>query len=83
MKLIGCWRFTGNPRQNGVVKVRNNEITPLRPDSVVGEFTKASESRISEIVFVRASFAVFLTRWRACVVREQPLPSGSLENVGD
>ena len=40
--------YTGTPTQNGVVTVGNNETTPLRPDSLLGEFTKASESRISE-----------------------------------
>ena len=48
MTLIGCWRFTGTPTQNGVVTVGNNETTPLRSDSLLGEFTKPSESRISE-----------------------------------
>ena len=33
---------------SGVVTVGNNESSPLRPDSLPGEFTKASESRISE-----------------------------------
>ena len=38
----------GTPAQNGVVTVNANETTPLRPDSFPGEFTKASESRVSE-----------------------------------
>ena len=29
----------------------NNEITPLLPDSLLGEFMKANESRISETSF--------------------------------
>ena len=45
MTLIG---FTGTPTQNGVVTVGNNEATPLLTDSFLDEFTKASESRISE-----------------------------------
>ena len=48
MTVIGCWRFTGTPAQNGVVTVGNSETTPLRPDSLLGEFTKLSESLISE-----------------------------------
>ena len=48
MTLIGCWRFTGTPTQNAAVTVDNNETTPLRPDSLFGEFTQASERRISE-----------------------------------
>ena len=47
MTMIGCWRFTGTPTQNRVVTVGNNDTTPLRPDSHLGEFTKASESRTS------------------------------------
>ncbi|KAI0214685.1 hypothetical protein LSAT2_000196 [Lamellibrachia satsuma] len=39
----------GNAYKNGVVTVGNNETTPLRPDSLLCEITKASESRISEI----------------------------------
>ena len=48
MTLIGCWCFTVTPAQNGVVIVGSKENTPLRPDPLVGEFTKVSESRISE-----------------------------------
>ena len=48
MKLIGCWHFTGTPTQNGVVTVGNQETTPSGPDSLLGEFTKASDSRISD-----------------------------------
>ena len=47
--LIGCWRFTGTPTQNGVVIVGNNETTPLGQDSLLA---KVSESRISETVAV-------------------------------
>ena len=42
----------GTPTQNGVVTVGNNETTLLWPDSLLGEFTKASESRISETTTV-------------------------------
>ena len=42
MTLIGCWRFTGTPTQNEVVSY-----------SLLGEFTKASESRISETKFMQ------------------------------
>ena len=38
----------GTPIQNGVVTVGNKETTSLRPDSPLGEFTKASKSRGSE-----------------------------------
>ena len=38
----------GTPTQNGVVTVGNNETTPLRPESLLCEITKASKSRISE-----------------------------------
>ena len=48
MTLIGCWRFTGTPTQNGVVTEGKNETTPLRSDSLLGEFAKAMESRIGE-----------------------------------
>ena len=48
MTLISCWRYTGTPTQNGVVTVDNNETTPLLPNSLLGRFTKPSESRISE-----------------------------------
>ena len=34
--------------QNGVVTVGNNETTPLWPESLLGEFTKESESRVTE-----------------------------------
>ena len=54
MTLIGCWRFTGTPTQNGVVTAGNNETTPLRPDSLLGGFTKPSESRISETTILQA-----------------------------
>ena len=47
MTLIGCWRLTGTPTQNGVVTVDNNETTPLSP---LGGFTKPSESWISEVI---------------------------------
>ena len=46
--LIGCWRFTRMLTQNGVVTVVNNETTPLKPYSLLVEFTKATESWISE-----------------------------------
>ena len=36
------------PTQNGVVTVGNNETTHLLPNSLLGGFTKPSESRISE-----------------------------------
>ena len=39
----------GTPTQNGVVTVGDNETTSLKPESLLDEFTKASESRISEI----------------------------------
>ena len=48
MMLIGCWHFTGTHTQNGVATVGNNETTPLRSDSLLDEFTKASESPLSE-----------------------------------
>ena len=48
MMLTGCWLFTGTLTQNGVVTVGNNKTTPLLPDSLLGEFTKASESWISD-----------------------------------
>ena len=50
MTLVGCGRFTGTPTQNRVVIliVGNNETTPLLQDSLLGGFTKPSESRISE-----------------------------------
>ena len=48
MTLDGCWRFTGTPTQNGVVTVGNDETTSTGLDSLVGEFTKARESRLSE-----------------------------------
>ena len=60
MTLIGCWRVTGTPTQNGVVTVDHNETTPLRPDSLLGEFTKASESRISETRLFREDYAAIL-----------------------
>ena len=49
MTPIGCWRFTGPPTQNGVVTAGNNETTPPRPVSLLDKFTKASESRISDV----------------------------------
>ena len=48
MPLIGCWRFTGTPTQTGGVTVDDIETTPLRQDYLLGEFTKARESRISD-----------------------------------
>ena len=47
MTLIGCWRFTGTPTQNGVLTVGNDKIMPVLQDSL-GEFTKPSDSRITE-----------------------------------
>ena len=38
----------GVSMQNGVETVCNNETTPVRPDFLLGEFTTASENRISE-----------------------------------
>ncbi|KAI0230755.1 hypothetical protein LSAT2_018904 [Lamellibrachia satsuma] len=52
MTLLGCWRFTGTPTQNGVVTVGNNETTPSQPDYLLGEFAKASKSRINETIAV-------------------------------
>ena len=49
MTVVGCWRFTGTPTQNGVVLMGSNETTPPRLDSLLGEFTKASESQTSKI----------------------------------
>ena len=51
MTLISCRRFTGTPTQNGVVTVGNNE-RPAEPGCHLGEFTKASESWISETNFM-------------------------------
>ena len=48
MTLIGCWRFTWSPTQNGIVTVANNETKNPRPDSLLGELTKTSGSRVSE-----------------------------------
>ena len=48
MMLIDYWHFMGMPTKNLVVTVGNNETMSLRPDSLLGEFMKASESRISE-----------------------------------
>ena len=48
MMLIGCWRFKEMPTQNGLVTVGINEAMPLWSDSLLGEFTKANESWISE-----------------------------------
>ena len=42
---IGCWRFAGTSTQNCVVTVGDNETTPLRPDTLLGEF----DSPISDI----------------------------------
>ena len=42
--MIGCWRFTIRPAQNGAC---NSHISS-EPESLLGEFSKASESRISE-----------------------------------
>ena len=53
MTLIGCWRFMGPPTQNGVVTVSDNRTTPLRPDSLLGEYAKASESQITDTNFCR------------------------------
>ena len=47
LHLDASWRFMGTPTQNGVVTVGNNETTLLGPDSLLGEFTKAIESRIN------------------------------------
>ena len=58
MTLIGCWRFTGTHTQNAVLTVGNNETTPLRPDSLLGEFTKASQSRLSETSNVDGGFTI-------------------------
>ena len=48
MMLFDCCRLTGMRTQNGMVTVGSNETTPvtLRPDSFLGEFTKATESQI-------------------------------------
>ena len=46
--MIGCWRFKETPTQNVVVTVGDNETTSLLLDSLLGGFTKASESWISE-----------------------------------
>ena len=51
MTLGGCWCITVTPTQNGV---RNSETISSEPDSLLGEFTKASESRISEIIIIVA-----------------------------
>ena len=53
MTLIGWWRFTGTHTENGVATVCNNETTPLRPDCLLGEFAKASDSRISHMITER------------------------------
>ena len=46
MTLTGCWRFTVTLTQIGVVTLDNNDTTPSGLDSLLGEFTKASESRV-------------------------------------
>ena len=51
MTLSGCSRFTVMSTHNGV---RNRDTISSEPDSLFGEFTKASESRISEIIIIVA-----------------------------
>ena len=43
MTVIGCWH--GNAYTIGV---GNSQTTPSKPDSLLGEFTKASVNRISK-----------------------------------
>ena len=43
--------------QDGVVTVDYNETTPLGPDSLLGEFTKASDSRVSETTIAQLPLA--------------------------
>ena len=47
----------GTPTQNGVVTVGNNETTASRSGFLLDEFTKASESRISETAFFAESMS--------------------------
>ena len=49
MTQVGCCRFTVTPTQNGVSG--DQTISP-KPDSLLGELTKTSESRISETTSV-------------------------------
>ena len=49
MTLSGCWRVTVMPTQNGV---HNRDTIYFKPDSLLGEFTKASESRISDTIII-------------------------------
>ena len=53
MTLIGCWVSTGTSTQNSVGAVGDNETTPLRPDSLLGEFTKAGRVRQTSLTPVR------------------------------
>ena len=52
MTLIDCWRFTGTSAQNGIATAGNTKATPPLPDSLLGGFTKPSESRISKTMTV-------------------------------
>ena len=45
----------GTSTQNGVITVGNNETMPLRPDSLLGKFMKASESWINETMSLLAN----------------------------
>ena len=56
--MIGCWRFTATPTENGVVTVGSNETTPPRADSILGEFMKANESQISETTALPAYVSI-------------------------
>ena len=50
----------GMPTRNGMVTVGNNKFMHLWPDSLLGEFTKASESLISETSITSKSPSAFL-----------------------
>ena len=64
MTLVGCWRCTGTPTQTGVETVGDNKTTPLCPDSLLGKFTKASESRISDTITRQIAYG---QQWRSLV----------------
>ena len=49
--------------------VDNNETTPLLPDSLLGGFSKSSESRISETMYKYKIMTLCLENRKSLVVR--------------
>ena len=55
--MIGCYRYTGTPIQNGVVTVCSNEIMPLQPDSI--SFRRIHEGEQPRFKYVRLRIILY------------------------